>query len=148
MKILPALALALLSCLSLHAAEPAVLSEEEKEQGFKLLFDGRTFEGWEQKGNWVIQGDAMGCPTRGGDITLSTDAQYAIGGATPDLFSVMLHESGHAFHAFESYSQPLYHQRTIPLEFAEVASMLLASVKRSPRSAPLMPCSPYTSARL
>ncbi len=42
----------------------------------------------------------------------------------------LLHEAGHAFHAFEAYAQPLYHQRSIPMEFAEVASMameLLAS---------------------
>ncbi|MEN3943249.1 DUF1080 domain-containing protein [Prosthecobacter sp. SYSU 5D2] len=62
-------AFALLSCLAIQAAEPAALSTEEKDQGFKRLFDGRTFEGWEHKGNWVIEDGAMGCPTRGGDIT-------------------------------------------------------------------------------
>jgi oligoendopeptidase F len=42
---------------------------------------------------------------------------------------VLLHESGHAFHAFESSSLSS-HFRTVPMEFAEVASMameLLAS---------------------
>jgi len=40
-----------------------------------------------------------------------------------DNVRTLLHESGHAFHAFESFNQPLYHQRVIPMEFAEVASM-------------------------
>lgn len=42
----------------------------------------------------------------------------------------LLHESGHAFHVFESAHLPYLHQRGAPMEFAEVASMgmeLLAS---------------------
>ncbi len=41
-----------------------------------------------------------------------------------------LHESGHAFHVFETAKLPYVHQLTVPMEFAEVASMgmeLLAS---------------------
>ncbi|MGF1507723.1 MAG: M3 family oligoendopeptidase [Anaerolineae bacterium] len=37
----------------------------------------------------------------------------------------MLHESGHAFHAFETLNLPYLHQRDYPLEFAEVASMAM-----------------------
>ena len=47
-----------------------------------------------------------------------------------DDVQTMLHESGHAFHAFESSALPYIHQRDVPMEFAEVASMsmeLLAS---------------------
>ncbi len=47
-----------------------------------------------------------------------------------DDVQTMLHESGHAFHAFESFALPYIHQRETPMEFAEVASMsmeLLAS---------------------
>ncbi len=47
-----------------------------------------------------------------------------------DDVQTMLHESGHAFHAFESFALPYIHQREVPMEFAEVASMsmeLLAS---------------------
>ena len=43
-----------------------------------------------------------------------------------DDVQTMLHESGHAFHAFESFSLPYYHQHSesaLPMEFAEVASM-------------------------
>jgi len=42
----------------------------------------------------------------------------------------LLHEGGHAFHAFEASRLKYYHQMTVPMEFAEVASMgmeLLAS---------------------
>jgi oligoendopeptidase F len=42
----------------------------------------------------------------------------------------LLHESGHAFHVFESTGLPFAQQRVVPMEFAEVASMsmeLLAS---------------------
>jgi oligoendopeptidase F len=42
----------------------------------------------------------------------------------------LLHESGHAFHVFESLSLPYLQQKDVPMEFAEVASMgmeLLAS---------------------
>ncbi len=36
---------------------------------------------------------------------------------------VMLHEAGHAVHAFEGSALPLYHQLNTPMEFNEVASM-------------------------
>ena len=35
----------------------------------------------------------------------------------------LLHESGHAFHAFEAYAQPLIFQRNVGMEIAAVASM-------------------------
>ena len=44
--------------------------------------------------------------------------------------ATMLHESGHAFHVFETNTLPYFHQRATTAEFAEVASMgmeLLAS---------------------
>lgn len=47
-----------------------------------------------------------------------------------DDVQTMLHEGGHAFHAFEGSNLPYYHQEDVPMEFAEVASMgmeLLAS---------------------
>lgn len=39
-----------------------------------------------------------------------------------DDVQTLLHEGGHAFHAFESSNLP-YHYREVPLEFCEVASM-------------------------
>jgi oligoendopeptidase F len=47
-----------------------------------------------------------------------------------DDVDTLLHESGHAFHAFESAQLPYIQQQMVPMEFAEVASMameLLAS---------------------
>lgn len=40
-----------------------------------------------------------------------------------DDVQTMLHEAGHAFHAFESYSLPFIWQLEVPMEFCEVASM-------------------------
>jgi oligoendopeptidase F len=49
---------------------------------------------------------------------------------THDDVMTTLHESGHAFHVFETAQLPYYQQLEVPMEFAEVASMgmeLLAS---------------------
>ncbi len=40
-----------------------------------------------------------------------------------DDVQTMLHEAGHAFHAFESFALPTIWQMDVPLEFCEVASM-------------------------
>ncbi len=40
-----------------------------------------------------------------------------------DDVQTMLHEGGHAFHAFEGSKLPYFHQEDVPMEFAEVASM-------------------------
>jgi hypothetical protein len=39
------------------------------EKGFESLFDGRTFTGWEQKGNWVIEDGALYRRDSGGALT-------------------------------------------------------------------------------
>lgn len=44
---------------------------------------------------------------------------------THDDVQTMLHEAGHAFHAFESFALPLTWQRDAPMEFCEVASMAM-----------------------
>ncbi len=58
---LPCLALAIaVTGYPLHAETPPnQLSPEEVKQGFKLLWDGRTFDGWEQKGNWGIEDGSL-----------------------------------------------------------------------------------------
>lgn len=40
-----------------------------------------------------------------------------------DDVQTLLHEGGHAFHAFETFNLPYFHQAEYPMEFAEVASM-------------------------
>lgn len=42
-----------------------------------------------------------------------------------DDVQTMLHESGHAFHAFLCADQPYIHQKGAPIEFCEVASMAM-----------------------
>lgn len=50
------------------AARP-LLSAEEQRLGFESLFDGQSFTGWEQKGNWVIADSAFYRKDKGGDLT-------------------------------------------------------------------------------
>lgn len=56
-------------CTAALVEAPNTLSAEEKQAGFELLFNGRDLKGWEQKGNWKVEGDAMSRVERGGDIT-------------------------------------------------------------------------------
>ena len=51
------------------AAATAALSAEEQRLGFESLFDGQSFTGWEQKGNWVIADGAFHRKDKGGDLT-------------------------------------------------------------------------------
>jgi len=70
---------------------PNVLSGEEKAQGWRLLFDGRTFAGWRGLGldhvpekHWVIEDGAIKkVPTK--DVPLQADGQPLAGG---DLITV------------------------------------------------------------
>jgi hypothetical protein len=50
-------------------AAAAPLSAEERRLGFVPLFDGSSFAGWEQKGNWVIEDGAFHRRDKGGDLT-------------------------------------------------------------------------------
>src|SRR6187399_2118517 len=67
--LLPFLIGVLLSAATAGSAEPAKLSDEEKRLGFTLLFDGETFTGWEQKGNWKIEAGEMHRFKGGGDVS-------------------------------------------------------------------------------
>jgi len=46
----------------------------------------------------------------------------------PDDVQTLAHESGHAFHAFETYKLPYFQQRWTPMEFNEVASMAMENL--------------------
>ena len=48
---------------------PRKLSAEEVAQGFASLFDGKSFAGWEHKGNWEIQQGAFARVRPGGSLT-------------------------------------------------------------------------------
>ncbi|MDH3441567.1 MAG: FAD-dependent oxidoreductase, partial [Gammaproteobacteria bacterium] len=56
---------------TLEATEnaPTKLSAEEAAQGFVSLFDGKSFAGWEQQGNWEIRQGAFARVRRGGSLT-------------------------------------------------------------------------------
>jgi hypothetical protein len=72
-------------------AAPNALSAEEKAQGWTLLFDGRTFQGWRGLGrpdvpaeHWIIEDGAIKkVPTK--DVPLQADGQPLEGG---DLMTV------------------------------------------------------------
>lgn len=46
----------------------ASVSEEEKSLGFTSIFDGSNLDGWEQKGNWVIEDGAIFRKEKGGSL--------------------------------------------------------------------------------
>ncbi len=57
----------------LTLAEPNKLTEAERAAGFDLIFDGASFDGWQQQGNWVLQEDgSMFRSERGGGISFRT----------------------------------------------------------------------------
>ena len=68
------------------------------------------------------KGKAPGAYCTGFDMTrLPFIFENAVG--LHDDVATILHESGHAFHCFESYHLPFHHQLTVGMEIAEVASM-------------------------
>jgi hypothetical protein len=63
------------------AAEPYRLSDDEQRLGFKVIFDGTSFDGWKQAGNWELQDGAMARVKSGGDATYTAEK-------VPDDFEV------------------------------------------------------------
>ncbi len=56
------------SALKMLISKP-LKPREAPEQAFTSLFDGKTFDGWEQSGNWVIQDGAFYRNAKGGSLT-------------------------------------------------------------------------------
>jgi hypothetical protein len=50
-------------------ADSAALSPEERRLGFELLCDGKSFTGWKQSGNWVLEDGVFYRKAKGGDLT-------------------------------------------------------------------------------
>jgi Glucose/sorbosone dehydrogenases len=81
-RLISAAAVALLGAVhTLPAGEPNTLTENEKLAGWKLLFDGKTTNGWhtymkkELNPGWVVEDGAIVRKSKGaGDLT--TDAEY------------------------------------------------------------------------
>ena len=78
----------LLLSLRAHAAEPNTLTDEEKAQGWRLLFDGKTTDGWrgykmdKMPDGWSVENGALvrvkggegGKGAGGGDDIVTTDS--------------------------------------------------------------------------
>jgi hypothetical protein len=61
-----------LGFIALSALSPAIVAAEEPkttEPGFTSLFDGKTFDGWTHKGNWIIEDGAFYRNDKGGSLT-------------------------------------------------------------------------------
>jgi len=76
--------------------ENNVLTEAEKEEGWMLLFDGKTFNGWRglgrdkiPEGHWIIENDAIK-KVPSGEVPLQKDGQPLKGG---DIMTTILFEN-------------------------------------------------------
>lgn len=93
-----AIALFLLSCHStntttMKTTQSAVLSQQEKNEGWKLLFDGQTTNGWHTYGKSTI-----GKAWKVVDGTLFFDAASKKGFATPEGGDIVTNEEFENFH--------------------------------------------------
>jgi len=59
----------IISKLEKDGAQVNALSPDEAGRGFVSLFDGASFGGWEQKGNWAIEDGAFARKGSGGPLT-------------------------------------------------------------------------------
>lgn len=50
------------------AAEPNQLTAEEKQQGFKTLFNGSDLKGWQHSGNWKVDSGVITRAGKGGSL--------------------------------------------------------------------------------
>lgn len=54
-------------------AEPAALSNEEKEAGFQLLFNGVDLKGWQHTGNWEVVEGTISRKGKGGSLVYTVE---------------------------------------------------------------------------
>lgn len=65
---LPIVLWLLCNSATVEAEERIGVTSSERRFGFRELFNGTSFDGWEQKGNWVLTEGAMYRSRKGGDI--------------------------------------------------------------------------------
>lgn len=64
----------LLLAVAAFAVEPNTLTPEEAAAGFRLIFDGRTLEGWNApKDNWHVDGGALHLRHKGGSVSYARE---------------------------------------------------------------------------
>lgn len=63
--------LTLFTSLTLCTAD--ALEPEEKKLGFVPVFDGKSFDGWEHGGNWVVEDGAFYRKEKGGSLTYTAE---------------------------------------------------------------------------
>ncbi|WP_417378181.1 3-keto-disaccharide hydrolase [Gimesia sp.] len=54
-------------------SEPNQLSEQEQQQGFKLLFNGRDLTDWQHSGNWKVEEGVITRSGNGGSLVYETE---------------------------------------------------------------------------
>ncbi|MFH1302814.1 MAG: DUF1080 domain-containing protein [Planctomycetota bacterium] len=54
------------------AADPNQLTEQEQQQGFKTLFNGKDLTGWQHSGNWKVEDAVMTRSGKGGSLVYET----------------------------------------------------------------------------
>ncbi len=79
-------AILMLAASAVYAADPNTLTPEEKREGYRLLFDGKTFTNWKDPAKkdvpnqaWVIDDGTLKTVTKGNKFSedLVTEKQYA-----------------------------------------------------------------------
>jgi len=118
-----AVTVALAAGSPLHAQSPNTLTDAEKKQGWSLLFDGKSFEGWrkcngtEMPANWVVDDQAMKVFTAegrkpgqgaGGDILYGVK-QYKDFELSIDWKTEKAGNSGIFFNVREVPGKPIYY---------------------------------------
>lgn len=54
-------------------SEPNQLSDQEQQQGFKLLFNGRDLTDWQHSGNWKVEEGVITRSGKGGSLVYETE---------------------------------------------------------------------------
>lgn len=69
------------SCFTSILAQDIQLTDQEKQDQFRVLFNGKDLQGWKQSGNWRVADGAIERTGKGGSLTLTSEK-------TPDDFEL------------------------------------------------------------
>ena len=114
-----ALAVSLLATLGAHAAEqaPNKLTEQERSAGWKLLFDGKTTDGWRSfkksgfpAAGWVVEGDTLKHVAKGGGGDIISDDAFTDFDLQFEWRIASGANSGVKYFVSEERSSPLGHE--------------------------------------